>query len=93
MLPLTFADSGQIFTVSKVNGREDTKKHLEDLGLISGSEVEVMSAQSGNLIIKVKGSRLAITSEMAQKIMVEAQLEHSAGAADVEKSQEVVKAV
>ncbi len=91
MLPLTFANSGQSFTVSKINGKEDTKKHLEDLGLVSGTEVEVVSAQSGNLIIKVKGSRLAITSELAQKIMVEASFQHSGKA--VNDSKEIIKAV
>ena len=75
MLPLTYANSGQAFIVSKINGKEDIKKHLEDLGLVAGTDVEVVSAQAGNLIIKVKGSRLAITSEMAQRIMVEASLE------------------
>ena len=91
MLPLTLADSGQIFTVSKVNGKEDTKKHLEDLGLVAGTEVEAVSAQSGNLIIKVKGSRLAITSQLAQRIMVEASLGHAVATA--EKGEEIIKAV
>ena len=91
MLPLTFANSGQTFTVSKINGKEDTRKHLEDLGFVAGTEVEVVSAQSGNLIIKVKGSRLAITSDLAKRIMVEASFQQSGE--NVTELSEVVKAV
>ena len=91
MLPLTFANSGQSFTVSKINGKEDIKKHLEDLGFVTGTEVEVVSAQAGNIIVKVMGARLAITSDLAKRIMVEASFLNSADT--IGNMKEAVKAV
>ncbi len=70
MLPLTYAGTGQKLAVARVSGSPEVKKHLEDLGFVAGCELEVVQSQNGNLIIGVKGSRLAITREMSQKIMV-----------------------
>ena len=54
----------------KVNGNPQVKKHLNDLGFSSGSKVTVVKNLSGNAIVKVKESRVAISSEMAMRIMV-----------------------
>jgi len=70
MMPLTFADSGEELIVRKVSGKPEVKKHLENLGFVVGSEVVVMNAIGGNVIVKVKEARVAISREMAQKIMV-----------------------
>ncbi len=69
-MPLTFADSGEELIVRKVSGKPEVKKHLENLGFVVGSEVVVMNAIGGNVIVKVKEARVAISREMAQKIMV-----------------------
>ena len=70
MMPLGLSDAGEENIILKIGGSPDVKKHLEDLGFVTGAEIEVVQAQKGNLIIALKGSRLAITSEMARKIMV-----------------------
>lgn len=70
MMPLTFADSGEICIVKKIGGNPEVKKHLEDLGFVVGAGVSVINTMGGNLIVKVKESRVAISKEMAQKIMV-----------------------
>lgn len=70
MIPLTYADVGKEQIIKKVGGSPDVKKHLEDLGFNVGGEVTLISEISGNLIIKVKDSRIALSKEMAQKIMV-----------------------
>ena len=70
MMPLTFADSGEEYIILKVSGKPEVKKHLENLGFIAGSEVTVMNMIGGNVIVKVKEARVAISREMAQKIMV-----------------------
>ncbi len=70
MIPLTLANTGEELVIKKVGGSPDVKKHLEDLGLISGSTVSVVNAFAGNVIINVKQSRIAISNEMAKKIMV-----------------------
>ena len=70
MMPLLFAGVGEDNIIRKVGGNQETKKHLEDLGFVVGGTVTVVSEISGNLIVKVKDSRVAISREMAQRIMV-----------------------
>ena len=71
MLPLSMSNAGEKLIVSRAAGSPETKKHLEDLGIVPGTEVRVVSAPGkGNLIIKVKDSTLAVTSKMAEKIFV-----------------------
>ncbi len=69
-MPLTFADAGEEHIVRKISGKPEVKKHLENLGFVAGSEVIVMNVIGGNVIVKVKEARVAISREMAQKIMV-----------------------
>lgn len=70
MLPLTLGKPGAAQTIIKVGGNPETKKHLEDLGFVGGSQVEVVSETGGNLVVNVKGTRIAISKELASKIMV-----------------------
>ena len=70
MMPLLFAGVGEDNIIRKVGGNQETKKHLEDLGFVVGGTVTVVSEISGNLIVKVKDSRVAICREMAGKIMI-----------------------
>ena len=71
MMPLTLASVGEENIIRKVGGNPEVKKHLEDLGFVAGGPVTVISALGGNLIVNVKDSRIAISREMAGKIMVE----------------------
>ena len=70
MMPLTFADAGEENIIRRVGGKPETKKHLENLGFVVGGRVTVISALGGDLIVTVKDSRIAISREMAGKIMV-----------------------
>jgi ferrous iron transport protein A len=70
MMPLILADSGSENIVRKVGGTAEVKQHLADLGFNVGTPVTVVSEIGGNVIVKVKESRVAISKEMAQKIMV-----------------------
>ena len=69
-MPLTFADTGEESVVKRISGRPEVKKHLENLGFVIGSGVSVINAIGGNVIVKVKESRVAISQEMARKILV-----------------------
>ncbi len=69
-MPLTFADVGEENIIKRIGGRPETKKHLENLGFVAGSTVSVLNTMGGNLIVKVKESRVAISAEMAQKIFI-----------------------
>ena len=70
MMPLLLAGVGEDNIIRKVGGNQETKKHLEDLGFVVGGTVTVVSEINGNLIVKVKESRVAISREMAGKIMI-----------------------
>ncbi len=70
MIPLTFADVGSEIIIKKVGGSPEVKQHLADLGFVVGGTVTLISDLGGNLIVKVKDSRVAVSREMAAKIMV-----------------------
>lgn len=70
MMPLTFADTGTDYVVRKIDGKPEAKKHLENLGFVVGTGVSVINTIGGNVIVKVKESRVAISQEMAPKIMI-----------------------
>ncbi|HCW55899.1 MAG: FeoA family protein [Galactobacillus timonensis] len=71
MIPLTFADADSTVTVNQVHGTDEMKRHLEDLGFVPGTKVQVILQRYGDVIVIVKDTRLAITSQMASKVMVE----------------------
>ncbi len=70
MMPLTLANIGEENTIKKIGGKAEIKKHLENLGFITGGNVTVITAMGGNIIVNVKETRVAISREMAQKIMI-----------------------
>ncbi len=70
MMPLMLADPGEVNMIKKVGGNPEVKKHLENLGFVVGGDVTVISALGGNVIVNVKGARVAISEEMARKIMI-----------------------
>ncbi len=70
MMPLTLAAVGEENMIRKVGGNPEIKKHLEDLGFVAGGLITIVSTIGGNLIVNVKESRVAISREMASKIMV-----------------------
>ena len=69
-MPLTLAQAGQINTVKRIGGKEEVRRFLNSLGFTEGSEVMLVSQNQGNVIVKVKESRVAISKEMASKIMI-----------------------
>ena len=70
MMPLTLANPGEANIIQKIGGRAEVKKHLENLGFVAGGNVTVITTIGGNVIVNVKEARVAISKEMAQKIMV-----------------------
>ena len=70
MLPLMLAEIGEENIIKKVGGSPEVKKHLENLGFVVGSTVTIINTMNGNLIVKGKEARVAISREMAQKIMI-----------------------
>ena len=69
-MPLTMADTGSENIIKKIGGNPETKKFLESLGFVVGGTVTVISEIAGHLIVNVKDSRVAVSREMAVKIMI-----------------------
>ena len=70
MMPLTLANPGEANIIQKIGGRAEVKKHLENLGFVAGGNVTVITTIGGNVIVDAKEARVAISKEMAQKIMI-----------------------
>ena len=70
MMPLALANIGEENIIKKIGGKPEVKQHLENLGFVVGGTVKVVNTLGGNVIVNVKDSRIAISKEMAQKIMI-----------------------
>lgn len=69
-MPLALAKSGESNIIRKVGGKDEIRRHLENLGFLVGSEVTVLNEMGGNVIVNIKDSRIAIDKGMAMKIIV-----------------------
>ena len=69
-MPLILASEGDENIIRKIGGSPEVKKHLENLGFVVGGNVNVVTTVNGNLIVNVKEARVAISKEMAQRIMI-----------------------
>lgn len=70
MMPLALANVGEENLILRVGGSPELRKHLEDLCFTPGGTATVVAAMGGNIIVKIKESRVAISEEMARKIMI-----------------------
>ena len=69
-MPLSMMDLGVPAKIQKVLGKDETRKFLENLGFVSGSEVTVVNELGGNLIVNIKDTRVALSRALANKIMI-----------------------
>lgn len=69
-MPLSLANVGEPNIIKKLGGSPEVKKHLENLGFVVGGNVTVINTLNGNVIVNVKETRVAISEEMARKIMI-----------------------
>ncbi|MGI5893813.1 MAG: FeoA family protein [Candidatus Merdivicinus sp.] len=69
-MPLTFAGIGQTKRIIKINGKDEVRQHLANLGFVAGEEVTILSELGGNLILRVKNSRIALDKQMAGRILI-----------------------
>ena len=69
-MPLTMATMGEVNKIVEVGGNEETRRFLENLGFVAGTEITVVSSIGGNLIVNVKDSRIAVNEDMARHIVI-----------------------
>lgn len=70
MMPLTLAEIGEENIIKRIGGKQEIKTHLENLGFVVGGTIKIINTIGGNVIVNVKDSRIAISKEMAQRIMI-----------------------
>lgn len=70
MMPLTMMKPGESASIKRIGGKEEVKRFLENLGFVLGEEVKVVSSNGGNIIAQIKDSRVAVSKNIANKIMV-----------------------
>ena len=71
MLPLYSCLSGDKAKIIKILGNDNIKKHLVELGFVDGSILSVITSHKGDVIVSLKDSKIAITKELSEKIMIE----------------------
>ena len=69
-MPLTMAREGEVTSIKRVGGKDEVRRHLENMGFVPGTDVTVVSVNNGNVIVNVKEARVAISREMANKILL-----------------------
>lgn len=69
-MPLLLADKGSELLIKKITGNDETKRFLNSLGFVAGQSVVVVSELGGNMIVNVKGSRVALDKSMAGRIII-----------------------
>ena len=70
MMPISFSKAGETVVIKKITGDEKVRQHLAELGFVVDEEVTVVSEAAGNLILKVKDSRIALGMSMANRILI-----------------------
>ena len=68
--PITMCRVGERATISRISGREETRRFLAGLGFLAGGRVSVVSRSGDSFILDVKGSKIAIDGSMASRIVV-----------------------
>ena len=67
---MTMAREGEVTSIKRVGGKDEVRRHLENMGFVPGTDVTVVSVNNGNVIVNVKEARVAISREMANKILI-----------------------
>ncbi len=70
MMPLLMARTGEVNKIATVRGKNDVKRHLENMGFVEGAEITIITEFDGNLIVNVKDARIALSKNMASKIYI-----------------------
>ena len=71
MMPILMTQAGDNVTIAKITGRSDVKQRLGELGFVAGTPVSIVQSHGGDMIVRIRDSKLALTREMAARIMVE----------------------
>ncbi len=68
MMPITMANPGESVKVMRISGKDETRRHLNELGLVEGDTITVVQNNSGNMILQVKSGRIALDEKLAARV-------------------------
>lgn len=69
-MSLIIGQEGEIYSIKKITGNDESKKFLNSLGFVVGEVVTIISKNGDNLIVNIKDSKIALGQSMASRIMV-----------------------
>lgn len=69
-MPLFLAECNQDFCITHITGSDKIKSHLENMGFVTGQTVMVVTRVNDNIIVKIKGTSIALSHELAKRIYV-----------------------
>lgn len=69
-MPLTLAAIGEVNKIKRISGNDDTRRFLSSMGFVTNEEIIVVSDIGGNMIIKIKETRVALDKNMAKRIFI-----------------------
>ena len=69
-MPLSLGEIGKKYLIKKVTGNDTVRAHLRNMGIVENSSIQIVQAIDGNMIVEVKGSRIALDSSLVRRIIV-----------------------
>ena len=69
-MPLMLAPQNRSVKIVKIVADDETRKHLQNLGVLVGAEITVFSSSGGSVICMVKSGKLALDRAVASHIFV-----------------------
>lgn len=69
-MPISLAEMNKLYVIKRITGKDETRRHLANLGFVEGAEVKVVQSIDGNLIVEVKDVRVALDESLARRILV-----------------------
>ncbi len=67
-MQVAFLKNGESGIIDVVKGPPALRQYLETLGFVKGEEVSVIQSAGESIVLRIKGSRLALSKEMARRI-------------------------
>ena len=68
MMPITMASPGETVEVKRITGKDETRRHLNELGMVEGDQITVVQNNGGNMILQVKSGRIALDERLASRV-------------------------
>jgi len=69
-MPILMAPLNKEVKIVRISADDKVRKHLEDMGVTLGGVITVLSNAGGNVVVKIKDSRVALDKNLCSKIFI-----------------------